>query len=197
MKTVEDKKTQIINAAVEVFAKQGLEKGKIADIAKVAGIGKGTIYEYFKSKDEIFGAIENMFIGDSVSQIDKLANSKKTPRKKLEEIVNYSLNMHGLMGDAAYIIAELWAQHSREQLQGHKESHFANMYSYFYDTVINILDEGIKANEFRKMDKNGIATLLLALIDGIIWQSVIFKGDMEFNLKIQAAIKSFMEGIKK
>ena len=197
MKTIENKKTQIIYAAVEVFARHGLDKGKIADIAKVAGIGKGTVYEYFKSKDDIFAAIENMFIGDSVAQIEKLANSKKTPRKKLEEIVNYSFNMHGLMGDAAFIIAELWAQHSRERLRGHKESHFADMYSDFYDTVINILDEGIKANEFRKMDKNGIATLLLALIDGIIWQSVIFKDDIEFNLKIQAAIKSFMEGIKK
>ncbi len=196
-KTLDDKKTQILHAAIEIFAKEGLERGKIADIAKQAGIGKGTVYEYFKSKDDIFAAIEIMFIGDSVAQIKKLANSKETPRKKLEEIVNYSLNMHGLMGDAAFIIAELWAQHSREQLKGHKESHFADMYSDFYDTVINILDEGIKANEFRKMDKNGIATLLLALIDGIIWQSVIFKDDIEFNHKIQAAIKSFIEGIKK
>lgn len=192
-----DKKTQILNAAIEVFAKQGLEKGKIADIAKVAGIGKGTVYEYFKSKDELFNAIENMFIGDSIAQIQRLANSNKSPTEKIEEIINYSVNMHNLMGDAALIIAEFWAQHSRGQLHGHKESLFTDMYSDFFDTVVKILDEGIKIKEFRAMNKAGVASLLLAFIDGAIWQSVIFKNNKQFNSRIQTAVKSFMKGIMK
>ena len=49
-----NKKELIIEAAIKVFARDGLEKGKIADIAKEAGIGKGTVYEYFRSKNDIF-----------------------------------------------------------------------------------------------------------------------------------------------
>ena len=192
-----DKNTQIINAAIEVFAKQGLDKGKIADIAKVAGIGKGTIYEYFKSKDEIFNAIEEMFIFESVDQLKLLSTSKKLPSEKLEEILHYSINMHKDMGDAALIIAELWAQHSRGQLHGHKESAFADMYNDFHSVVLSVLSEGIKYNEFRDMNQEGVAALLLAFIDGAIWQSVIFKGDKQSSQRIQAAAKSFMQGILK
>ena len=192
-----DKKTQIINAAIEVFAKMGLDKGKIDDIAKVAGIGKGTVYGYFKSKDELFSAIEKMFIYDSVDQIEALTKSNKSPTEKIEKIVNYSITMHEEMGDAALIIAELWAQHGRGQLHGHKESVFADMYRDFNDSVLKVLSEGIKTNEFRDMNKEGVAALLLAFIDGAIWQSVIFKGEMQFKRRLKEAAKSFMQGIKK
>ncbi len=192
-----DKKTQIINAAIEVFAKMGLDKGKIDDIAKVAGIGKGTVYGYFKSKDEIFCAIEKMFIYDSIDQIEVLTKSNKSPTEKIEEIVNYSITMHEQMGDAALIIAELWAQHGRGQLHGHKEAAFAGMYIDFNNSVLRVLSEGIKAKEFRDMNKEGVAALLLAFIDGAIWQSVIFKDDNQFKKRLNEAAKSFMQGIKK
>ena len=192
-----DKKEQIINAAIEVFAKQGLEKGKIADIAKVAKIGKGTVYEYFKSKDEIFRAIEKMYIFDSIDQINNLTQSKKSPTEKIEEIVSYSINMHTVLGDAALILAELWAQHGRGQLHGHKDSAFADMYNDYRSAVLDVLTQGIKIGEFRTMNKDGVASLLLAFIDGIIWQNVIFKNDKDFDKHKKAAIKSFMNGIKK
>jgi len=192
-----NKKTQIINAAIEVFAKQGLEKGKIADIAKVAGIGKGTVYEYFKSKDEIFKAIEEMFIFQSIDQLKILSTSKKSPTDKLEDILQYSINMHTDMGEATLIIAELWAQHSRGQLHGHKESVFADMYNDFFDIVLKVLTDGVKIGEFREMNKDGTTALLLAFIDGVIWQSVIFKDSQQFTIRKTEATKSFMNGIIK
>ena len=105
--------------------------------------------------------------------------------------------MHEKMGDAALIIAELWAQHGREQLHGHNESVFANMYNDFHDIVLNVLSDGIKTNEFRKMNKEGMAALLLAFIDGAIWQSVIFKSDNQFKKRLNEAAQSFIQGIKK
>jgi AcrR family transcriptional regulator len=192
-----NKKTQIINAAIEVFAKQGLDKGKIADIAKVAGIGKGTVYEYFISKDEIFNAIEEMFIFQSIDQLKTLSTSKKSPTDKLEEILQYSINMHTDMGEAALIIAELWAQHSRGQLHGHKESVFADMYNDFFDIILKVLVDGVETGEFREMNKDGITALLLAFIDGVIWQSVIFKDNQQFTIRKTEATKSFMNGIIK
>ena len=81
-----NKKEQILHAALEVFAKQGLQKGKIADIAEKAGIGKGTVYEYFSSKEEIFKAIEDMFISDSIKQMEEIAASNNAPTNKIKMI---------------------------------------------------------------------------------------------------------------
>jgi len=197
MKTIEDKRAQIINAAIEVFAKQGLEKGKIADIAKVAKIGKGTVYEYFKSKDEIFNAIENLFVNDGLAQVEQLINSKKSPTEKIEEMAKYNINIHEVMGDAVIIFAEMWAQHSRGKWHGHKKSIFTDMYTSYHNAIKEILAKGIEIGEFRKMNKDGVATMLLALIDGILWQGVIFKNVDGFDQWKNEAIKSFIKGIKK
>ena len=56
-KQKEDKQKQIIRAAAEVFAKKGFARTVMADIALQAGIGKGTTYEYFKSKEDLFFAV--------------------------------------------------------------------------------------------------------------------------------------------
>ena len=195
-KTIDDKRTHILYAAIEIFAKEGLEKGKIADIAKQAGIGKGTIYEYFKSKDEIFSAIESLIVNDGIVQVEKLINSKKSPTEKIEEMASYNINIHEAMGDSIIIFAEMWAQHSRGQWHGHEKSIFTDMYTSYHNAIKEILAEGIEIGEFRKMNKDGVATMLLALIDGILWQSVIFKNVDNFGEWKNEAIKSFIKGIK-
>ena len=192
-----NKKEQILHAALEVFARQGLEKGKIADIAKEAGIGKGTIYEYYKSKEEIFHAIEDMFISDTILQLQTIVQSDKKPTIKIEEICQISLDLHHHLGDSILIIAELWAQHSRGVVHGHDSTIFADMYKDYYKIIEDVLKEGIAKKEFREMSINGVATLLLAMIDGVIWQSVIFKNDKIFESNKKEAIKAFMNGIKK
>ena len=56
-----DKKNRIIEAAVMVFAQKGYASATIADIAARAEIGKGTIYEYFTSKEDLFFAVFKWF----------------------------------------------------------------------------------------------------------------------------------------
>ncbi|MFX1582474.1 MAG: TetR/AcrR family transcriptional regulator, partial [Promethearchaeota archaeon] len=50
-------KKRIVEAAITVFAKKGYHKTKMADIAKEVGVSKGTLYQYFKSKKELFEAV--------------------------------------------------------------------------------------------------------------------------------------------
>ena len=54
---LEDRRADILQAAISVFSQKGFEGANVADIAAEAKIAKGTIYLYFKSKDEIFRAI--------------------------------------------------------------------------------------------------------------------------------------------
>ena len=53
MKDKTIKRQLIMDAALQVFVQNGYEKTKIIDVAKTAGIGKGTVYEYFSSKEEL------------------------------------------------------------------------------------------------------------------------------------------------
>ena len=53
----EEKRDSLVKAAASVFASQGFSRARIADIAEAADVGKGTIYEYFDSKEELFLAV--------------------------------------------------------------------------------------------------------------------------------------------
>ena len=57
------------------------------------------------------------------------------------------------------------------------------------------MSDGILSGEFRDMNKEGVATLLLAFMDGLGWQFVILKDSKKFNKIKSEAIESFMRGI--
>ncbi len=190
-----NKRELIIEAAIEVFARDGLEKGKIADIAKEAGIGKGTVYEYFRSKDDIFQAIEQYVFTDFNLIFDQLSSSSLSPPQKLTALMENALDMFMEMGDVMLILMELWAQAGRGHVHGSDPSLFVEYYDDFRQRVESILEDGIKTGELRKMNKEGVATLLLAFMDGLVWQFVILNEPEKFNKIKSEAIKSFMRGI--
>lgn len=190
------KKThKIIDAAIRVFARDGLEKGKIADIAKEAGIGKGTVYEYFRSKEDIFKAIENIVFAEFDTVFDSLLIEEKSPAEKLVSIMDHGLNAHFEMGDAMLIIVELWAQAGRGHVHGKTSSDFIQYYDRSRDQIQNILQAGINSGDFREMNKEGVATLLLAVMDGLAWQFVTLKDPEKIQKVKTEAVNSFMRGI--
>lgn len=190
-----NKKQLIIEAAIKVFARDGLEKGKIADIAKEAGIGKGTVYEYFRSKNDIFKVIEESVFSDFSIVFEELNSSTLSPTKKLSNLLEQGIDMFMEMGDVLLIIMELWAQAGRGHVHGSDSSLFVEYYDYFRKSVESILSDGILSGEFRDMNKEGVATLLLAFMDGLSWQFVILKDSKKFNKIKSEAIESFMRGI--
>jgi len=83
----------IIRAAIHVFARDGLERGKIADIATEAGIGNGTVYEYFSSKNEIFNAMVDTIMNDMVDASETLYAMDLSPVDKLRTFMRMNIEI--------------------------------------------------------------------------------------------------------
>ena len=187
----------IIQAAIHVFARDGLEKGKIADIAKEAGIGKGTVYEYFNSKDEIFHAIVDTLMGDMTEASEKLYSMDLRPYDKLRTFMRMNTEMIFEMEDAMLIIAEIWAQGARAIKRGeHHTTELYQGYERMKVLVIKILKAGVMAHEFREMNYDGVATLSLAFIDGFVWQFMLNNNREAFDRALLDGIQSFMKGLE-
>ncbi len=187
----------IIRAAIQIFARDGLEKGKIADIASEAGIGKGTVYEYFKSKDEIFHAIVDTLMGDMIDASDKLYSMQLSPYDKLRTFIRMNTELVFEMGDSVLIMTEMWAQGARAiKRGGHQSVQLSEGYDKMKSLVINILKAGVMANEFREMNYDGVATLCLAFIDGFIWQFMVNDDREAFDRALMEGIQSFMKGLE-
>src|ERR1043166_9612640 len=83
-----DKRSSILRAATRVYARNGYFNSKVADIARAADVADGTVYLYFKSKEEILHSIFDQNIADAIDAARKLIENVRDPREKLRRIAS-------------------------------------------------------------------------------------------------------------
>ena len=155
-------KEKIVQAAIATFSKYGYDKTRMDDIAKSAKLGKGTLYLYFKSKEELFYAISENNIKELKEQLSKLFSKKEDLVHDAEKFYDQYRN---LIHDSEKVSFEMIAESSRNP-KLRKALYEQRM--KVYDIVIDYLRRQIEKGFFRKdMDVNAIASGLVALYDGL------------------------------
>ena len=155
-------KEKIVQAAITTFSKYGYDKTRMDDIAKSAKLGKGTVYLYFKSKEELFYAISENSIKELKEQLSKLFSKKEDLVHDAEKFYDQYRN---LIHDSEKVSFEMIAESSRNP-KLRKALYEQRM--KVYDIVIDYLRRQIEKGFFRKdMDVNAIASGLVALYDGL------------------------------
>ena len=155
-------KEKIVQAAITTFSKYGYDKTRMDDIAKSAKLGKGTLYLYFKSKEELFYAISENSIKELKEQLSKLFSKKEDLVHDAEKFYDQYRN---LIHDSEKVSFEMIAESSRNP-KLRKVLYEQRM--KVYDIVIDYLRRQIEKGFFRKdVDVNAIASGLVALYDGL------------------------------
>lgn len=171
----EAKKKEIIFAAMKVFSSKGITKAKMADIASEANIGKGTVYEYFRSKEEIFATAFNSMFADMEIRIREAIEITDDPLKKLQLLVDITLDYHVQdAGEFAGIMMDFWAEGVRTKNE--EMIHIINLihvYSEYRTMISTIINDGIRKDIFKKVDANSFAAMTIAMLDGIFLQIIM------------------------
>ncbi|CAH1190217.1 HTH-type transcriptional regulator BetI [Paenibacillus auburnensis] len=89
--TVSHKHTAILDAAYELFGSEGFYETKMSEVAERAGIAKGTVYLYFKSKEELFMAVTRRDCEDFLQRLEELLQACSTLADKLSAIAGHHL----------------------------------------------------------------------------------------------------------
>jgi TetR/AcrR family fatty acid metabolism transcriptional regulator len=89
----EDKRRVILDAALRVFAGRSYAAARISDIAAEAGVGKGTVYLYFDSKEDLLMGVFEACVDDMLSMIDDLAISGVSPTEGLRAFFDGALRL--------------------------------------------------------------------------------------------------------
>jgi len=84
-----DKRRQILDAAIRVFARQGFHSTRVADIADEAGVAYGLVYHYFKSKEEVLNELFSERWSLLLSAIEEADRSAASARSKLETVAGF------------------------------------------------------------------------------------------------------------
>jgi AcrR family transcriptional regulator len=169
------KKQQIIQAAIQVFARYGVAKSKMADIALAAGIGKGTIYEYFRSKEEIFSSAFNTMFAEMEIRLEQVVHSSSSPEVKLKQLIDASIDFYSDEAtEFAAIMMDFWAEGIRTKNENILHAiDLKQIYRKFRQLIAKIVKEGIKQGIFRKVDPVSFAAITIAALDGIFLQIIM------------------------
>jgi len=98
-----EKETIIFDAACRVIRSKGFHQARITDIAQAAGISYGLVYHYFKSKTDLFEAIQRYWWQNLFNMMDQSEQKSASPEEKLADIVNYFLDVYEKKPDIVHI----------------------------------------------------------------------------------------------
>ncbi len=195
----EQKRRSILQAAMRAFARKGVIGTKASDIASEAGVGKGTIYEYFRSKEEIFAAAFELFFENVHHNIEQALKKTDDPVAKLRIIVEESLN--GFLqedGKFAELIMEFWAAGVREKDPDVLSAiDLKGLYAVYRKFFAEIIDEGIRKEVFRPVDTFLTASLILAVLDGIGLQWIMDRDQFDTRRITDQTFEILLEGVRR
>ncbi len=190
----ESKRKEILMASIRVFAKKGVPNTKMAEIADEAGIGKGTIYEYFKSKDEIFYESFRYFMEMTDSIIANRLNKIRNPTLKLEAWIDGWLESMSNSIDLIGIMMDYWAEGIRSK-KNDSMVNIKEMYEIYRKAIVNILEEGISMGKFKPVDTTITASILIGMLDGLALQWIMDRNLFGFKEAAKAIKASFVDGL--
>lgn len=178
--TIEDKKERIVRAAIDVLCSKGLEKTKVSDIVKGAGIAQGTFYLYFPSKLAVMPSIAEIMVHKILDALHQSVNLNASIEVQLRSFIETVFTLH---------------QENREQLAllyaGLASSEYLKeweaIYAPYYRWVTEMLNTAQSAGHIRDSLNTGrTARLVIGAIESAAEQVFLFDQADEEEIEAQA-----------
>lgn len=144
-KNQENKRTRILEAAVKVFAKNGFHNSKVSVIAKEAGVADGTIYLYFKNKDDI---LISLFEESLTTLIDNMEEAVKDVDDPIEKLKIF-IHMHLKLVEENQGVAEVMQVELRQSHKFMKE-YVPQKLADYLNIVSDIIEDGKREGVIRE-----------------------------------------------
>jgi AcrR family transcriptional regulator len=176
------KRSEIAQKAIALLAKKGFQATTIQDIADAAGLGKGTIYHYFKTKEEILLVISEELFHETERSLGAALLRINEPMEKLSALIEEALNVTEDVENLFIIYTELWLMNFR--CDHYKD--FMGVINRLHNDLMNVLarmiDQGKKQGFWSKdTDTDALACYLVASFDGVVAHYMMDKEN--FDLK--------------
>ena len=188
----EEKKELILKVATDLFRKFGLHKTTVDEIAEKAGIGKGTIYHYYDSKEEIFQDVLEQEVNKLKSEMSELLDKEQSPAMKLKK---YFLTRMAIVGK----LAKTYTTFKDEYIEYYSfiERIRKKYNEYEYSIIKDILNEGVKKDIFNIKDIELTANTFVIAMKGLEYYWAISADAEEISKRIETLIDMVFNGLLK
>ncbi len=185
-----NKKQDILHAAGQVFSRKGYASTKIIEVAEAASVGKGTIYEYFPSKEELFFAVFEEMMQEAGASISQMANNLDGPFGLRMKTLSDSI-IQSWLGqlDMYALVMEFWSATASSPSRNRFKAVFQNGYHHVRTVVGDLIRAAQAAGDVTAdSDAHGVASALIGTWDALLLQAWI---DPSFDAL--ATSRSFMD----
>jgi len=182
---------QILEAAVKVFAKQGFHLSTVAQIAKEAGVADGTIYLYFKNKDDILVQFFSFRAKQVFERFREAVDGAQTSTDKLRNLVHRHLAEFQRDRDGAVVYQVETHQSSRLA-----EAQIREMSQMYRDLISEIVEQGQQEGTIRKDLYVGLVKrFIIGAVDEVINTWLHSDGEYDLVSMVDPLVELFIRGI--
>lgn len=182
-----DRKNQIMTAALKVFAENGIKLTKISMIAAEAGISHGLLYHYFNSKEEVLhSSLEWKMAGGTIEMFQEIDAMELSPLEKIKQFLKIGLTEGN--SDIFRIIQHL--QRLNEPIPEQTQMLIENTGNMYNEKLLPLFIEGQKMGVFIQGDPEELLELFLTVISGIMSDDLAWWKE-NLDRKIDLLIRMF------
>ena len=189
----DQRKIQIINAAEDVFTKKGFDQARMDDIAEETGLSKGTLYLYFKSKDDLIIAILERIFQREFKAFEQIDLSTTSAGDAIDLFVDTVVKDIKLMLRLMPIAYEFLALAFRNKIVQKSLKVYVNRYM---NILVPIIQNGIDTGEFKNVDAKEVAIAMGAVLEGTILIWVYDKSLVNPEANIRSGIRLLLDGVR-
>ncbi len=185
------KPQQILDAAIRVFARNGYYNSRVSDIAREAGVAAGTIYLYFKTKDDILVTLFREKMAEWVAHARREIASEPDAVAKIRRLILLHFSVLERNPDLAEVVQV-------ELRQGHKFFRGASAHevSAYFELIRSVLEEGMASGQIRHDVPARVATkMLFGAMDQLATSWVLGKRGYRLTESADAVATIFLRGV--
>jgi len=185
------KRELILRAATRVFARNGYFNSKVADIARAADVADGTVYLYFKSKEEILHSIFDQNMAEAIASGRELIAKVSDPREKLRRIARLHLERLGADRDLA-VVFQVELRGSTKFMEEFSAAGFAE----YLELLRTIFEAGQRSGAFRKnLNAKLMTKILFGALDEMATNWIISKRNYKLEPMADVVMDVFLNGV--
>jgi TetR/AcrR family fatty acid metabolism transcriptional regulator len=189
-----DRREQIREAALRVFARKGYRNTVVEDVAEEAGVSKGTIYTYFDRKEELLGTVAQGLMAELEGREDAILESDRPPLEKIRALLHAFVDLVDRRKGFANVMLDIWGAGMRDPSRFGID--FAALYDEYRARLRTLLREAQEQGDV-PADLTSVApTVLIGAIEGVLLQWLLDPENVDFPEAADDIIDLLYDGIR-
>lgn len=186
-----DKRDAILRAATDVFARSGFFQSQVADVARAAGVAAGTVYLYFRSKDDLLVSIFERTMREAIAEGRAALEGVADPRQRLERLAKMHLERLGRDRELA-VVFQVELRQSTKFMERFSSTFLRDYIGMLRETIA----EGQQAGLFRDDVSPTIAAkVLFGALDEMATNWILSKRRYSLVAEAAPVIDLFINGV--